>query len=124
MREALAALTVRGRAFLAAGATAFVCAMVLGHDELVRVGALLLLLPLATAFYLGRSRYRLGLVRSLSPGQVAAGQQARVQLDLTNDGRMPTGLLLDRKSTRLNSSHVEISYAVFCLKKKKKKTET
>src|SRR5690349_6933706 len=29
--------------------------------------------------------------------------------------------LLDRKSTRLNSSHVEISYAVFCLKKKKKK---
>src|SRR5438874_8029124 len=29
-------------------------------------------------------------------------------------------LALDRKSTRLNSSHVEISYAVFCLKKKKK----
>src|SRR5207253_10024318 len=28
----------------------------------------------------------------------------------------------DRKSTRLNSSHVAISYAVFCLKKKKKKT--
>src|SRR5207302_10894001 len=28
----------------------------------------------------------------------------------------------DRKSTRLNSSHVKISYAVFCLKKKKKKT--
>src|SRR5690349_23761504 len=27
--------------------------------------------------------------------------------------------VLDRKSTRLNSSHVEISYAVFCLKKKK-----
>src|SRR5204863_7422606 len=30
----------------------------------------------------------------------------------------------DRKSTRLNSSHVEISYAVFCLKKKKKKIHT
>src|SRR5207249_7700608 len=29
--------------------------------------------------------------------------------------------ILDRKSTRLNSSHVSISYAVFCLKKKKKK---
>src|SRR6266496_4578638 len=28
--------------------------------------------------------------------------------------------MLDRKSTRLNSSHVEISYAVFCLKKKNK----
>src|SRR5207302_9453135 len=30
----------------------------------------------------------------------------------------------DRKSTRLNSSHVKISYAVFCLKKKKKKKRT
>src|SRR5690242_21033170 len=30
-------------------------------------------------------------------------------------------LSIDRKSTRLNSSHMSISYAVFCLKKKKKK---
>src|SRR5690625_6781234 len=30
---------------------------------------------------------------------------------------------IDRKSTRLNSSHVAISYAVFCLKKKKQKRE-
>src|SRR3712207_7736470 len=30
----------------------------------------------------------------------------------------------DRKSTRLNSSHANISYAVFCLKKKKRKTST
>src|SRR5207244_13562530 len=33
-------------------------------------------------------------------------------------------VLLDRKSTRLNSSHQIISYAVFCLKKKKKKNKT
>src|SRR5438034_7980014 len=32
-------------------------------------------------------------------------------------------LALDRKSTRLNSSHTVISYAVFCLKKKKNKTK-
>src|SRR3712207_7297250 len=31
----------------------------------------------------------------------------------------PPGWILDRKSTRLNSSHANISYAVFCLKKKK-----
>src|SRR5438874_12685043 len=37
----------------------------------------------------------------------------------TDGGR--ARLSRDRKSTRLNSSHVEISYAVFCLKKKKKK---
>src|SRR5690349_24069723 len=36
-------------------------------------------------------------------------------------GCAPAGQKIDRKSTRLNSSHVEISYAVFCLKKKKKK---
>src|SRR2546427_3146330 len=30
---------------------------------------------------------------------------------------------IDRKSTRLNSSHSQISYAVFCLKKKKKKSQ-
>src|SRR5207249_6935071 len=34
--------------------------------------------------------------------------------------RIPNGTARDRKSTRLNSSHVSISYAVFCLKKKKK----
>src|SRR5690606_40620598 len=36
--------------------------------------------------------------------------------------QLPAGVgafLVDRKSTRLNSSHVKISYAVFCLKKKK-----
>src|SRR2546428_3351593 len=33
------------------------------------------------------------------------------------------GVTQDRKSTRLNSSHDQISYAVFCLKKKKKKNK-
>src|SRR5690349_23505213 len=35
-------------------------------------------------------------------------------------GQLRRPFVLDRKSTRLNSSHVEISYAVFCLKKKTK----
>src|SRR5438034_8258676 len=43
-----------------------------------------------------------------------------------NDGKAIAGgigqeMSVDRKSTRLNSSHTVISYAVFCLKKKKKK---
>src|SRR5690349_23080422 len=49
---------------------------------------------------------------------LVVGIAARVgELDLAAAGRHDRG---DRKSTRLNSSHVEISYAVFCLKKKKK----
>src|SRR5438034_5564126 len=35
-------------------------------------------------------------------------------------GEQPASVQLDRKSTRLNSSHTVISYAVFCLKKKKR----
>src|SRR5438034_2174537 len=38
--------------------------------------------------------------------------------------RLGEGIIGDRKSTRLNSSHTVISYAVFCLKKKKKKTSS
>src|SRR3712207_8727690 len=36
--------------------------------------------------------------------------------------RRRSGIAVDRKSTRLNSSHANISYAVFCLKKKKTRT--
>src|ERR1035437_10744139 len=45
---------------------------------------------------------------------------ARVLEDDANDGNhcSPFLLVTDRKSTRLNSSHVNTSYAVFCLKKK------
>src|SRR5256886_4389106 len=37
--------------------------------------------------------------------------------------RLETGTRADRKSTRLNSSHSQISYAVFCLKKKKEASD-
>src|SRR3712207_6880089 len=48
--------------------------------------------------------------------------QARLVLDQQHPcrGGRAALALLDRKSTRLNSSHANISYAVFCLKKKKK----
>src|SRR3712207_8868390 len=42
----------------------------------------------------------------------------RVLVGVRNVGRR-VGVVADRKSTRLNSSHANISYAVFCLKKKK-----
>src|SRR5688572_32522785 len=50
------------------------------------------------------------------------GLEAELDADL--EVRIGGGILIadqDRKSTRLNSSHSQISYAVFCLKKKKKK---
>src|SRR5690348_17370646 len=47
---------------------------------------------------------------------------ARADFDTLSDGSRLGGANQDRKSTRLNSSHPSISYAVFCLKKKKNKT--
>ncbi len=94
MRGALSGLTTRGRAFLSSGLTAVVCALVLGLDDLARVGVLLAGLPVITALVVSRGRHRLGLVRTVAPTRIAAGQKAQVSLALSNDGRAPTGLLL------------------------------
>lgn len=94
MREALRGLTIRGRAFLAAGITAIVCGVLIDQRELARVGVLLAALPLATALVAARGRYRLALVRTVVPPVVSAGEPARVDLALTNEGWIPTGSLL------------------------------
>jgi uncharacterized protein (DUF58 family) len=94
VREAITGLTLRGRAFLAAGVTAIACAIALDQAALSRVGVLVVVLPLLTAYVVGRNRYRLALVRTVTPQLVAAGQPARVTLSLTNEGRSPNGVLL------------------------------
>src|SRR5699024_11711232 len=58
--------------------------------------------------------YISGCVRSVNVWTLGA-------LPSMNDQQKPN--TLDRKSTRLNSSHVSISYAVFCLKKKKQQSQ-
>src|SRR2546430_6244244 len=57
------------------------------------------------------------LFRSLRGWSLPSPGTTSLRVELTD----PPG---DRKSTRLNSSHSQISYAVFCLKKKKKKHTT
>src|SRR5438094_4195338 len=58
-----------------------------------------------------------GARRRLARGLIRIGRRRGL-------GRRILGRGLDRKSTRLNSSHRTISYAVFCLKKKNKKQAT
>ena len=94
MREALTALTTRGRAFLAAGLTTAACAILLGYDALLRVGILAAAIPLLTALLLSKARYRLRADRSVVPGRVAVGDAATVSLQLANEGRLPMGLML------------------------------
>src|SRR3712207_7950925 len=60
--------------------------------------------------------FRVGLVTYLS---TYAGR--RISLGTGGQRTFLVPWAIDRKSTRLNSSHANISYAVFCLKKKEKK---
>src|SRR3712207_7837894 len=58
-----------------------------------------------------------GIEAYLAEGSAAARERKSYHLLLLAENE--TGYRKDRKSTRLNSSHANISYAVFCLKKKK-----
>src|SRR2546430_4369563 len=59
-------------------------------------------------------------LREIATGKVRFDRSVRAALEGKFDTeKVPQG---DRKSTRLNSSHSQISYAVFCLKKKKRRT--
>src|SRR5690554_7931091 len=60
----------------------------------------------------------LGLLQKARGKRVAVISDGGGQATIASDRLTEAGLELDRKSTRLNSSHVRISYAVFCLKKK------
>src|SRR3712207_8811360 len=89
------------------------------------------LFPYTTLFRSKRpadvERRQLALVRPLAHRAVDLGGQDR-PLPAAATAREPVAqnrlrLARDRKSTRLNSSHANISYAVFCLKKKKKNHE-
>src|ERR1039457_4707134 len=59
---------------------------------------------------------------TLFPYTTLSRSHARIRRNSNNNlGFCDDGAFVDRKSTRLNSSHLVISYAVFCLKKKKTK---
>src|SRR5947209_16430412 len=66
------------------------------------------------------------LIRPVGGGQrvknIGDGHHARLDRNFRRGELVRISAAIDRKSTRLNSSHANISYAVFCLKKKRDKT--
>src|ERR1700759_3814356 len=90
----LAGLTTRGRSFLAAGLAAMACGMLFDYRVLLRVGAMLAMLPLIAIMVVARTRYRVSCRRALEPARVGVGQEARVHLRLENVSRLPSGTLL------------------------------
>src|SRR2546426_9715521 len=69
-------------------------------------------LPISFSFHV-RARLRCALMNSETKGLAGFSRRSTIE--------PRCAIQLDRKSTRLNSSHLVISYAVFCLKKKKTK---
>ncbi|MCE7083138.1 DUF58 domain-containing protein [Streptomyces sp. ST2-7A] len=95
LRTAFSGLTTRGRSFLAAGLAAAGCAHLLGQAELLRVGALLAVLPVLSVLVLHLGRSRVAAARLLTPERVVAGEESRVHLRVENTGRgARTGVLL------------------------------
>ena len=94
MRGLFGSLTTRGRSFMAAGGAAVVCGLSIPEPDLVRVGALLVVLPVVSAFTARRSRYRLSCSRRLDPPRVPAGESTSVTARLENVSRLRTGVLL------------------------------
>ena len=94
MTSGLKALTARGRSFLASGVAALLCAFILGEHDLIRIGVLIISLPLLAAMVVARTRYRLSCARRLDPPRSEVGNEATVTLRLENVTRLPTGLLM------------------------------
>ncbi len=91
--EALRGLTLRGRSFVAAGAACFLAAVLVGQQEIIRLGVFLVALPLLAALVVSRTRYRLSCTRTVLPGRVPVGSAATVRLRLENVSRLPTSVL-------------------------------
>jgi uncharacterized protein (DUF58 family) len=96
--------TTRASCLLAAGATAFLCGLLLGVVDLVRAGVLALAIPLAAALVVYRSRVRISNRRSAEPAQASAGDAVIIHLAVTNRSMMRTGALLleDQIPAQLN----------------------
>jgi uncharacterized protein (DUF58 family) len=98
VRALLLTLTTRGRSFVAAGIAAMACGLLIPEPDLVRIGALLIAVPVLSALGAGRARYRLSCARRVTPARVATGQPAEIAVRLTNVSRLRTGLLLAEDS--------------------------
>jgi uncharacterized protein (DUF58 family) len=93
MQGLLGSLTARGRWFLAAGGTAVVGGLATGEPDLVRVGALLLVLP-ASAVSARGPRSRLSCSRRVDSPRVPAGQPVVVTARVDNVSQLRTGVLV------------------------------
>ena len=94
MRRAWRLLTARGRFFVVGGLAIVLISMAAGQRDVMRIGLLLLVLPVIAAILVSRARLRMSCERSIEPAQVPLGAPMRGQITLGQDGRLPAGILM------------------------------
>lgn len=101
----MGALTLRGRCFLGAGLAAVLCGVQLGQDDFVRIGLLVLVVPLAAWAVVRLRDPRPRVVRDLGDRRVEAGATAPVDLALdARDARVPGVLVQDQVPPALGTA--------------------
>src|SRR6202012_3815902 len=94
MHGLLNALTKRGKTFLGLGALTAIAGLIFSEADLLRIGLLLILLPVLSALTTSRARYRLSCTRQLVPRRIPAGEWAEARVRLSNVSRLRPGLRL------------------------------
>jgi uncharacterized protein (DUF58 family) len=90
-----AGLTTLGRCLIAAGVASSVCAVALDERDLLRIGVLVIVLPLLAALLAARTRLVLRAERTVVPARVTAGSPSEARLVVHRPSRLlDTGLLL------------------------------
>ena len=94
MRKAWRLLTVRGRLLLLLGLAVLIGAMFAGQRDVMRLGLLLLALPVVATVLVATSRLRFSCERSVEPAQVPLGSPMHGRIVIGQEGRLPAGLVL------------------------------
>ncbi|WP_322766394.1 hypothetical protein [Frankia sp. Cr1] len=91
---AIRGLTIRGLCFVATGLACCALAATVGEEDLLRVGVLLVALPVCAAAFVCKTRYRLACHRLLMPARVAVGGAVSVGIRIDNMSGRPSSVLL------------------------------
>lgn len=87
-------LTTRGKFFVIGGLVVVLASMAADQRDVMRLGLLLMCLPVVAFVLVTRARLRMSCERSIEPAQVPLGSPMRGQIILGQDGRLPAGILL------------------------------
>lgn len=94
MRRVWELLTARGRTLLVLGLGVVAVSMLAGQRDIMRVGLLLVALPVVAGVLVSRARLRISCQRVVDPAQVPLGSPMTGRITLGQDGRLPAGILL------------------------------